>query len=56
MRHHPFADGCKRIAASLFLEFPNRNNALFRDGLYTLTLRGRRKWNFGMHMTEILRR
>ncbi|MCR5625783.1 MAG: virulence RhuM family protein [Lachnospiraceae bacterium] len=29
---HPFADGCKRIAASLFLEFLNRNNALFRDG------------------------
>ncbi len=28
---HPFADGCKRIAASLFLEFLNRNNALFKN-------------------------
>ena len=32
IKDHPFADGCKRIAASLFLEFLNRNNALFRDG------------------------
>ncbi len=31
IKDHPFADGCKRIAASLFLEFLNRNNALFRD-------------------------
>ena len=28
---HPYADGCKRIAASLFLEFRARNNALYRD-------------------------
>ena len=28
----PFADGCKRIAASLFLEFLNRNSALFMEG------------------------
>ena len=26
------SDGCKRIAASLLLEFLNRNNALFREG------------------------
>ena len=31
IKDHPFADGCKRIAASLFLEFLNRNNALFSD-------------------------
>jgi prophage maintenance system killer protein len=29
---HPYADGCKRIAASLFLEFLARNNALYREG------------------------
>ena len=32
IKDHPFADGCKRIAASLFLEFLSRNNALFREG------------------------
>lgn len=32
IKDHPFADGCKRIAASLFIEFMNRNNALFKDG------------------------
>ena len=32
IKDHPFADGCKRIAASIFLEFLNRNNALFVDG------------------------
>ncbi len=32
IKDHPFADGCKRIAASLFLEFLSRNRALFRDG------------------------
>ena len=32
IKDHPFADGCKRIAASLFLEFLSRNNALIRDG------------------------
>ena len=32
IKDHPFADGCKRIAASLFLEFLNRNNALFDNG------------------------
>ena len=32
IKDHPFADCCKRIAASLFLEFLNRNNALFRGG------------------------
>ena len=32
IKDHPFEDGCKRIAASLFLEFLSRNNALFRNG------------------------
>ena len=31
IKDHPYADGCKRIAASLFLEFLARNNALYRD-------------------------
>ena len=32
IKDHPFSDGCKRIAASLFLEFLNRNKALFVEG------------------------
>ena len=32
IKDHPYADGCKRIAASLFLEFLNRNHILFEDG------------------------
>lgn len=32
IKDHPYADGCKRIAASLFLEFFDRNNALFVNG------------------------
>ena len=32
IKDHPFADGCKRIAASLFLEFLERNDALLIDG------------------------
>ena len=32
IKDHPYADGCKRIAASLFLEFLNRNHILFKDG------------------------
>lgn len=31
IKDHPYADGCKRIAASLFLEFLARNNALYRN-------------------------
>ena len=30
IKDHPYADGCKRIAASLFLEFLERNNALYK--------------------------
>ena len=32
IKDHPYADGCKRIAASLFLEFLGKNNALIRAG------------------------
>ena len=31
IKDHPYADGCKRIAESLFLEFLDKNNALFQD-------------------------
>ena len=32
VKDHPFVDGCKRIAATLFLEFLNRNKRLVRNG------------------------
>ena len=32
IKDHPFADGCKRIGASIFLEFLNKNNALYKEG------------------------
>ena len=32
VKDRPFVDGCKRIAATLFLEFLNRNNALVKSG------------------------
>lgn len=31
VKDHPFIDGCKRIAASIFLHFLNKNNLLFKD-------------------------
>lgn len=31
VKDHPFNDGCKRIAAALFLYFLNQNNALYKD-------------------------
>ena len=31
VKDHPFADGCKRIAATLFIQFLYRNNALYKD-------------------------
>ena len=37
IKDHPYADGCKRIAASLFLEFLDKNNALFQDGTKRLS-------------------
>ena len=32
VKDHPFIDGCKRIAASIFVYFLNQNNLLFRNG------------------------
>lgn len=32
VKDHQFADGCKRIAATLFLEFLNKNHALIKGG------------------------
>ena len=31
IKDHPFSDGCKRIGATIFLEFLNKNNHLFID-------------------------
>ncbi len=33
IKDHPYADGCKRIAASLFLEFLSRNDYLYKNGI-----------------------
>lgn len=32
IKDHPFADGCKRIGASIFLEFLNKNKVLYKEG------------------------
>ena len=32
IKDHPFADGCKRIGATIFLEFLNKNHHLMIDG------------------------
>ena len=32
VKDHPFVDGCKRIAATLFLEFINKNHILIKEG------------------------
>ena len=37
IKDHPYADGCKRIAASLFLEFLDKNNALFQNSIKRLS-------------------
>ena len=37
VKDHPFYDGCKRIAATLFLEFLNKNNALIKNGRLLLS-------------------
>ena len=37
VKDHPFYDGCKRIAATLFLEYLNRNGALVRNGKLTIS-------------------
>ena len=35
-KNHSFSDGNKRIAATIFLYFLNKNEALFRDGVKTI--------------------
>ena len=37
IKDHPFVDGCKRIGASLFLEFLNKNNHLIFDGVQIIS-------------------
>lgn len=37
IKDHPFADGCKRIGASIFLEFLNKNRSLVRNGVQVIT-------------------
>ena len=37
VKDHPFYDGCKRIAATLFLEFLNKNHALIKNGKLVLS-------------------
>ncbi|WP_288619975.1 type II toxin-antitoxin system death-on-curing family toxin [uncultured Eubacterium sp.] len=37
IKDHPYADGCKRIAASLFLEFLDKNGVLFKNGIKKLS-------------------
>ena len=37
IKDHPYVDGCKRIAASLFLEFLDKNGVLFQDGIKRLS-------------------
>ena len=32
VKDHPFVDGCKRIGASIFLDFLNKNQHLIIDG------------------------
>ena len=39
IKDHPFADGCKRIGASIFLEFLNKNNALYKEGKQVISNR-----------------
>lgn len=37
IKDHPFVDGCKRIAASIFLIYLHKNNALLIDGFPSLS-------------------
>lgn len=37
IKDHPFADGCKRIGATIFLEFLNKNHHLIIDGKQILS-------------------
>ena len=37
VKDHPFADGCKRIAATLFLEFLNKNKSLYKNNVQIIS-------------------
>lgn len=37
IKDHPFVDGCKRIGATIFLEFLNKNHHLIIDGRQTIS-------------------
>ena len=37
IKDHPFADGCKRIGASLFITFLAKNNILYKDNHKTIS-------------------
>lgn len=37
VKDHPFADGCKRIAATLFINFLYKNNHLYRDNKHIIS-------------------
>ena len=37
IKDHPFADGCKRIGASLFISFLAKNNILYKDNHKTIS-------------------
>jgi len=37
VKDHPFVDGCKRIAATLFLNFLHKNNCLYRNNRQVLS-------------------
>ena len=37
IKDHPFADGCKRIGASLFITFLAKNNILYKDNHNTIS-------------------
>lgn len=37
IKDHPYADGCKRIAAAVFLEFLNKNNVLYKNQKKVIT-------------------
>ena len=38
VKDHPFADGCKRIAATLFINFLYKNNHLYRDNKQIISI------------------
>lgn len=37
VKDHPFIDGCKRIAATMFLEFLNKNKRLYKNGKFIIS-------------------